>query len=105
MNKYELIEKMFEKLDVKYIDGEEIWNIINKDVTENITENGFHNLELGRFGGKRNLFFAGVDVHCEVNEKTGDSTLDIKLLHLQNNEKTIYVEDINTEESEEEPEM
>lgn len=93
MNRFLIIEKMFEMLGTT-VDGKEIWEIIEKDINANGKNNGYYNIELGKFGDDSQLYFAGVDIKTNYDEENYTYTTDINLLSIQNEEKTIYIEDV-----------
>ena len=91
MNRYKIVEKMFEMLGVA-VDGKEVWEILEDTINTNGYEDGYHNVELKKIGG--NLCFAGVDIKTNFDEEDDTYIKDIKLLSIQNDKKTIYIEDV-----------
>ena len=96
MNEYKIIEKMFEKLGIT-VDGKEIWEEIEKNVADLGIE-GYHNIELRRYGENRDLIFVEVDVkrvYKNHYDKEDDLYFtDIMVLSIQDSKNTVYVEDI-----------
>lgn len=93
MNRFEAIEKMFEKLGVN-IDGREVWQLIEDNINRNGKMDGFHSLELGKFGDDRDLYFAGVDIKMDYSEDDDTYFTDISVLSISNSKKVVYVEDV-----------
>ena len=93
MDRFEIIEKMFEKLGVT-ISGKEIWDEIENDLDANGKSNGNFEIELGKFGDDRQLYFAEVSTKTTYNESDDTYFRDINLLSIKNSEKVIYITDI-----------
>ena len=92
MNRNEVIEKMFKKLGIT-IDGKEIWEEIEKNVA-NLDNDGYHNIELGKYGENRDLIFVGVEVKRDYDEEDDVYTTNINVLSVQDSKNTVYIEDI-----------
>lgn len=92
MNRYEIIEKIFKKFDIN-VDGEAVWNIIIDTVNANGYSDGYHNVEIGKFGDSRKLFFAEIEIKTNYDEDEDIYTTDIKLLSISS-DTVVYVQDI-----------
>jgi hypothetical protein len=93
MNRFEIIEKMFEKLNI-IVDGREIWNLIENDINSNGKTDGVHSVELGKLGDNRDLCFAEVEIKMNYSEEDDTYVTDIEILSISNSKEVIYPEDI-----------
>lgn len=94
MNRFEVIEKMFEKFNI-IVDGKGIWDLIEKSICANGKMDGVHSIELGRFGDNRDLFFAEVEIKMSYLEDDDVYVTDIQLLSISGSGKgVIYPRDI-----------
>lgn len=93
MNRFEVVEKMFEKFNI-IVDGKGIWDLIENDVNSNGRMDGVHSIELGRFGNNRDLCFAEVEIKISYLEDDDVYVTDIKLCSISNSKQVIYPQDI-----------
>ncbi len=93
MNRFEVVEKMFEKFNI-IVDGKGIWDLIENDVNSNGRMDGVHSIELGRFGNNRDLCFAEVEIKMNYSEEDDTYVTDIEILSISNSKEVIYPEDI-----------
>lgn len=93
MNRFEVVEKMFEKFNI-IVDGKGIWDLIENDVNSNGRMDGVHSIELGRFGNNRDLCFAEVEIKISYLDDDDVYVTDIKLCSISNSKQVIYPQDI-----------
>lgn len=93
MNRFEVVEKMFEKLNI-IVDGREIWNLIENDINSNGKMDGVHSVELGKLGDNRDLCFTEVEIKMNYSEEDDTYVTDIEILSINNSKKVIYPQDI-----------
>lgn len=93
MNRFEILEKMFEKFNI-IVDGRKIWNIIENDINSNGKMDGIYSVELGKFGDNRDLCFAEVEIKMNYSEEDDTYVTDIEILSISNSKEVIYPEDI-----------
>lgn len=93
MNRFEIIEKMFEKLGV-YIDGKDMFDIIENDICSNGKMAGNHSIEVGRFGDNRELFFVEVNIVQEFDEEDDVYSTNIEILSVSSDKGVVYPSDI-----------
>lgn len=98
MDRFEVIEKMFEKFNI-IVDGKEIWDLIENGINSNGKMDGVHSIELGKFGDNRDLYFAEVEIKVSYLEENDTYATDIKLLSINNNKKVVYPQDIEIQEN------
>lgn len=93
MNRFEVVEKMFEKFNI-IIDGREIWDLIEKSICANGKMDGVHSVELGKLGDNRDLCFAEVEIKMNYSEEDDTYVTDIEILSISNSKEVVYPEDI-----------